>query len=93
MLEAMSDSLTDLTLHLPLLGTLTDCSDQRLTTCTYAETVFLPRYEAPTQPRRYNVSPAVMRVSVNNAYDDVQAASYTSCKISQYNLEIRTFEV
>lgn len=72
MLEAMSDSLTDFTLRLPLLGTLTDCSDQRLTTCT--ETVFLSRSEAPTQPQRYSISPAVMHANVNNAYDTVQAA-------------------
>ncbi len=78
MLEAISDSLTDLTLRLPLLGTLTDCSEQRLTICTYVETLFLPKCEAPTQPRRYNNPPAVMHVSENNAYNDVRAtmASY-----------------
>ena len=35
-----------------------------------------------------------MHVSVNNAYDNVQAAvaSHTSCKRSQCNLEMRAFE-
>lgn len=94
MLETMSDSLTDVTLRLPLLGTLTDCSEQRLTTCTYTVTKFLPNSKAPTQPPRYKISPAVMHVSVNNTYDTVQAAvaSHTSGKRSQCNLEMRAIE-
>ncbi len=70
----LSDSLTGLTLRLPLLGTLTDCSEQRLTTCTYTVTEFLLRSEVPTQPTRYDTPPAVMHVSMNNACDNVQAA-------------------
>lgn len=66
MLEAISDSLTDSKLRLPLLGLLTGCSEQRLTTCTYIEIVFLPRSEAQTQPPRYNIHLCMYDESMQN---------------------------
>ncbi len=92
MLEAMSDSLTDFTLRLPLLGTLTDCSDQRLTTCT--ETVFLSRSEAPTQPQiqHFSCSHACKCKQCIWHRASCRGITHTSGKRSQCNLEMRAFE-